>query len=155
MNKEELYNTILNNPTHKYSLLNEIYAIRDTKVEKQDYTIGVNGFISLDVLLENYNQVNIIENLQHQLEEKEEQINIMSEAFDELKHQKQDYTQINILEMKLEEKQKVIDKVKKYCKSKTEFNCFGDSLTEKAIDTYVSATKKDILEILEREGENN
>ena len=74
MDKEELYNTILNNLIHKYSLLNEIYAIRDTRVEKQDYTIGVNGFVSLDVLLENYNQVNIIEDLQHQLEEKQKVI---------------------------------------------------------------------------------
>ncbi len=74
MNKEELYTTILNSPTHKYSLLNEIYAIRDTRVENQDYSIGVNGFISLDVLLENYNQINIIEDLQHQLEEKDKVI---------------------------------------------------------------------------------
>lgn len=52
--------------------------------------------------------------LQHQLEEKDEYINIMSEAFDELKIQKQDYTQINILEMKLKEKQKIIDEAIKY-----------------------------------------
>ena len=53
-------------------------------------------------------------NLQHQLEEKEEYINIMSEAFDELKMQKQDYTQINILEMKSKEKDKVIDEAINY-----------------------------------------
>ena len=50
----------------------------------------------------------------------------------------------------LEEKDKVIDEVKNYCKSKSKFNCFGDSLTEKVLNTYVNATKKDILEILER-----
>ena len=47
----------------------------------------------------------------NELEEKEEQMNIMSEAFDELEHQKQDYTQINILEMQLEEKDKIIDEM--------------------------------------------
>lgn len=58
MNKEELYKTILNSPTHKYALLNEIYAIRDKKLETEDYTIAVNGFISVDSLLDNYNLIN-------------------------------------------------------------------------------------------------
>lgn len=49
MNKEELYKLAINN-VQKYSLLNEIFAIRDKRVEQVDYTIGVNGFISLDVL---------------------------------------------------------------------------------------------------------
>ena len=57
---------------------------------------------------------------------------------------------IDYLQHQLEEKDKVINEVKKYCKFKSKFNCFGDSLTEKAINTYVNATKKDILEILER-----
>ena len=58
-----------------------------------------------------------INSLLHQLEEKEEYINIMSEAFDELKMQKQDYTQINILEMKLKEKEKVIDEAIEFIKN--------------------------------------
>ena len=66
MNKEELYTTLLNSPTHKYSLLNEIYAIRDTRIENQDYSIRVNGFISLDVLLENYNQEISAANVQYE-----------------------------------------------------------------------------------------
>lgn len=49
MNKEELYKLAINN-VQKYSLLNEIFAIRDERVEQVDYTIGVNGFISLDSL---------------------------------------------------------------------------------------------------------
>lgn len=49
MNKEELYKLAINN-VQKYSLLNEIFAIRDKRIETVDYTIGVNGFISLDVL---------------------------------------------------------------------------------------------------------
>ena len=57
---------------------------------------------------------------------------------------------IQDLQHQLEEKDKVIDEVKNYCKSKSKFNCFGDSLTEKVLNTYVNATKKDILEILER-----
>ncbi len=57
---------------------------------------------------------------------------------------------IEKIQHQLEEKDKAIDEVKKYCKSKSKFNCFGDSLTEKVLNTYVNATKKDILEILER-----
>lgn len=49
MKKQELYDLAINN-VNKYSLLNEIFAIRDETVENVDYTIGVNGFISLDVL---------------------------------------------------------------------------------------------------------
>lgn len=49
MDKEELYKLAINN-VQKYSLLNEIFAIRDKRIETVDYTIGVNGFISLDVL---------------------------------------------------------------------------------------------------------
>ena len=68
---------------------------------------GVSALIEIEEHISNlYDE---IDKLQHQLEEKEQQMNIMSEAFDELEHQKQDYTQINILEMKLKEKDKVID----------------------------------------------
>ncbi len=80
-----------------------------------------------------------IKDLQHQLEEKEEQMNIMSEAFDELKHQKQDYTQINILEMKLEEKQKVINEA---------FNKIETLRMEKW--AIMGTDIMEILEILER-----
>lgn len=51
MNKEELYKIALSN-VPKYSLLNEILAIRDNRFpdEENDYSIKVYGSISLDVL---------------------------------------------------------------------------------------------------------
>ena len=51
MNKEELYKLALSN-VPRYSLLNEILAIRDNRFpdEENDYTIKVYGSISLDVL---------------------------------------------------------------------------------------------------------
>lgn len=78
----------------------------------------------------------IFNEIKHQLEEKEEQINIMSEAFDELKHQKQDYTQINILEMKLEEKDKVIDEAIDYM--------------DKNVDDNLVFNASELFKILER-----
>jgi uncharacterized protein YejL (UPF0352 family) len=50
MNKEEIYNKIINEETSKNPLLNEIYAIRDKRKETQDFTIYVDGCISVDVL---------------------------------------------------------------------------------------------------------
>lgn len=67
MNKEELYNLALND-VHKYNLLNEIFAIRNEK-EKTDYYIGVEGFISLDVLNQYVNKVNENTNLKQALNE--------------------------------------------------------------------------------------
>lgn len=61
---------------------------------------------------------------------------------------------IKDLQHQLEEKQKAIDDIRNYCNGETKFNCFGDSLTEKALYINVKATKKDILEILER-GKND
>ncbi len=84
-----------------------------------------------------------IKSLQHQLEEKEEYINIMSEAFDELKMQKQDYTQINILEMKLKEKDKVIDET---IKSLNKYIIFSSEDRQEYNEKIVRKT----LEILER-----
>lgn len=50
-NKEGIYKILLNSEITDYNaLLNEIYAIRDKTKEKQDYTICVNGYISVDVL---------------------------------------------------------------------------------------------------------
>ena len=51
MNKEELYNKALSN-IHRYSLLNEIFAIRDERFskEQQDSMLCVNGYISIDTL---------------------------------------------------------------------------------------------------------
>lgn len=80
MDKEKLYNLAIDN-VQKYSLLNEIFAIRDKKVETVDYTIGVNGFISLDVLkkyvryidrLVEYQKVGTIEEFRKLKTEKED-----------------------------------------------------------------------------------
>ena len=51
MNKEELYNKALSN-IHRYSLLNEIFAIRDERFlkEQQDSMLCVNGYIGIDTL---------------------------------------------------------------------------------------------------------
>lgn len=52
LSKEEIEKQILNTETRKHPLLNEIYAIRDRRKETQDYTIYVDGYISVDVLNE-------------------------------------------------------------------------------------------------------
>ena len=68
MNKEELYNLAINN-VQKYSLLNEIFAIRDKRVEQVDYTIGVNGFISLDSLNKYVEIIDYINKLETNIDE--------------------------------------------------------------------------------------
>ena len=50
MNEEEIYEMILNNDVEKYPLLNEIFAIRDDRYKVNNYTICVNGYISLDAI---------------------------------------------------------------------------------------------------------
>lgn len=66
MNEEELYKLALSN-VPKYSLLNEILAIRDNRFpnEKVDYCINVNGYISLDVLNKYVRNINKLEQLQN------------------------------------------------------------------------------------------
>lgn len=60
MNEKELYELAISD-VPKYSLLNEILAIRDNRFpnEENDYTIKVYGSISLDVLNK---YVNVIDN---------------------------------------------------------------------------------------------
>lgn len=60
MNEKELYELAISD-IPKYSLLNEILAIRDNRFpnEENDYTIKVYGSISLDVLNK---YVNVIDN---------------------------------------------------------------------------------------------
>ena len=64
MNEKELYNLAISD-VPKYSLLNEILAIRDNRFpdEKADYCINVNGYISLDVLNKYVNLVKIDEDI--------------------------------------------------------------------------------------------
>lgn len=70
LSKEEIEKQILNTETAKHPLLNEIYAIRDKRKETEDYTIYVDGYISVDVLnktleLETNNK-NLIEKLEEE-----------------------------------------------------------------------------------------
>lgn len=69
MSEEELYKLAISD-VPKYSLLNEILAIRDKRFpnEETDYTINVYGSISLDVLnkyvdiVNNWNELNRVLN---------------------------------------------------------------------------------------------
>lgn len=73
MNEKELYELAISD-VPKYSLLNEILAIRDNRFpnEENDYTIKVYGSISLDVLNK---YVNVIDNWNKLKEWLEETIN--------------------------------------------------------------------------------
>ena len=66
MNEEELYKLAISD-IPKYSLLNEILAIRDKRFpnEEVDYCINVNGYISLDVLNKYVRNINELEQLQN------------------------------------------------------------------------------------------
>jgi hypothetical protein len=128
VNKEELYELALSDvPT--YSLLNEIFAIRDKRVEIVDYTIGVNGFISLDVLNK---YVKIIQENQ-QLKEK---LNGVYEERDYL------FNKLSIEKKYLQER---INKAMEYMKYNATSNYF-----DKEKNMY--RREEDLLEILK--GEN-
>ena len=66
MNEEELYKLAISD-VPKYSLLNEILAIRDNRYpdEETDYTIKVYGSISLEVLNNYARNINELERLQN------------------------------------------------------------------------------------------
>lgn len=88
MNKEELYKLALSDVS-KYSLLNEIYAIRDTRYENVDYTIYANGCISLDVLNRYVNLINQVEKLTQENNDLEERViyqdNVIKQLQDKIK----------------------------------------------------------------------
>lgn len=67
MNKEEILDFLIANNVHKYDLLNEIYSIRDKRYENVDYTICVNGYISVEVLNKNIELIKENDYLQSQL----------------------------------------------------------------------------------------
>ena len=126
-------------------ILNKLLEIpQSTNGEINFYSIESNKFEAIITLIKKQ-----LEDLQHQLEEKEQQMNIMSEAFDELEHQKQDYTQINILEMKLKEKDKVIDEAIKYINDNLIISSILDNKTTYCLNSY-GFSYEELLEILER-----
>ncbi len=55
---------------------------------------------------------------------------------------------IKIVLQALEDKENKLKKVEKYCNSKSKFQCFGDNLIEKTLDTYINSTKCEILRII-------
>ena len=79
MNEKELYNLAISD-VPKYSLLNEILAIRDNRFpnEQVDYCINVNGYISLDVLNKYVDSIKLIDELEKWLIEKLEECNTYS-----------------------------------------------------------------------------
>lgn len=42
-----------------------------------------------------------------------------------------------------------VEKIEKYCKTKSKFQTFGDEQLERAIEMYVNKTKNDVLSLLE------
>ena len=78
---------LLTEKIDKFPLLNELFAIRNSKFKINDYTIYVTGCISLDVINIAIEKVNYISNLQKEnekykkeLDKKDKVINLMSEC---------------------------------------------------------------------------
>ena len=63
MNEEEIFKMLLIESIDKFPLLNELFAIRDSRGKRNDYTIFVNGYISLDVINKTIEKVNLLNNL--------------------------------------------------------------------------------------------
>ena len=63
MNEEEIFKMLLVESIDKFPLLNELFAIRDSRGKRNDYTIFVNGYISLDVINKTIEKVNLLNNL--------------------------------------------------------------------------------------------
>lgn len=67
MSEEEIYKMLLTEKLDKFPLLNELFAIRNSKFKINDYTIYVTGCISLDVINKAIEKVNLISNLQTEI----------------------------------------------------------------------------------------
>ena len=83
MNEKELYKLAISD-VPKYSLLNEILAIRDNRFpnEENDYTIKVYGSISLDVLNKYVNVIDNWNKLKEWLEEEiQDSLNTWGEVY--------------------------------------------------------------------------
>lgn len=63
LSEEEIYKMLLVEKLDKFPLLNELFAIRDSRGKRNDYTIFVNGYISLDVINKAVEKVNLLDNL--------------------------------------------------------------------------------------------
>lgn len=63
LSEEEIYKMLLVEKLDKFPLLNGLFAIRDSRGKRNDYTIFVNGYISLDVINKAVEKVNLLDNL--------------------------------------------------------------------------------------------
>lgn len=134
MNEEELYKLAISD-VPKYSLLNEILAIRDNRFpnEEVDYCINVNGYISLDVLNKYVRNINELEQLQNN--------------WNELKEIEKEHQKING-ELREENKKlkEVIEEVKEYIES----NCESFYVDEPHYRDLITIDSIDILKILDK-----
>ena len=96
MSEEELYKLAISD-VPKYSLLNEILAIRDKRFpnEEVDYCINVNGYISLDVLNKYVRNINKLEHLQNNWNELKKCIGEWILYYSVCE---EDYKELNVLE---------------------------------------------------------
>ena len=101
MSEEEIFKMLLVESIDKYPLLNELFAIRDSRGKRNDYTIFVNGYISLDVINKAIEKVNLLNNLKEI----------------EKSHQEEN----GKLRVKLTKQEKMIELIEKECRQRLAF----------------------------------
>lgn len=63
MSEDEIFKMLLIEKLDKFPLLNELFAIRDSRCKRTENTIYVNGYISLDVINNAIERVNLLNTL--------------------------------------------------------------------------------------------
>lgn len=106
MSEEEIFRMLLVEKLDKFPLLNELFAIRDSRGKRNDYTICVNGYISLDVINKAIEKVNLLNSLKEiEKSHKEENGKLRVEL-------EQEKSKIEALEKQHEYDMEMIDEVK-------------------------------------------
>lgn len=77
--EEKVYKYLQKRRVDKLPLENEIFAIRDSRKKINDYTIYVDGYISLDAINKNIDKLNLIQKLQEENKKKDKTINLLVE----------------------------------------------------------------------------
>lgn len=77
--EEKIYKYLQKVRVDKLPLENEIFAIRDSRKKTNDYTIYVDGYISLDAINKNIDKLNLIQELQEENKKKDKIIDLMAE----------------------------------------------------------------------------